>query len=196
MINNRFHSVSTAIVAVTISAGALTPADVRADEPRPPAGQMCPQGAYVIGFDAESNIVCSDIPTAPPVLVVPAPAATAPATAQPAAAASVAPTPAAGTAAPTVIYAPAVIELDIEDIEPSSVVYGKREMTVRIIGSGFGPGSIVRFQGQQVPATPNAAGTELTATLPTRDLSIGAYAITVENPGGARVTLKRAIEVY
>ena len=28
-------------------------------ELRPPAGQVCPQGSWVIGFDNESNILCS-----------------------------------------------------------------------------------------------------------------------------------------
>ena len=34
--------------------------NLAAENNPPPAGQMCPQGAYVIGFDRGGNIVCSN----------------------------------------------------------------------------------------------------------------------------------------
>ena len=32
-----------------------------AAESEAPAGQMCPNGAFVIGFDSEMNIICSEL---------------------------------------------------------------------------------------------------------------------------------------
>jgi len=155
----------------------------------PPAGQMCPEGSYVIGFDAESNIVCSDVRRAeqPPPATEPAPRA--PATAGGA--------PAAVPVAPaTVPPAPPPAELAISGVEPKWAVFGTDEVTVTVSGSGFQPGAEVVFAGGAYPASVNPAGTQLSATLPTRSLAIGAYAVTVRNAAGGKATRKRALEIY
>lgn len=213
-----------AAVSMTVAGG------LAAAEPQtgPPAGQMCPPGSYVIGFDAAANIVCSGIcgngvvdageacddgnraggdgcspacqaeaaaaaagaaaaaSQAPPEAPAPAPAAAADA-----APAAPPPAQAAEQAAPA-----AVPELSIEDVEPSSVVWGTRELTITVIGAGFAPGSVVLFNGSTYEPAVDPSGTRLTVTLPTRDLPLGRYAVTVSDGAGQQDTLKRALVVY
>jgi cysteine-rich repeat protein len=192
----------------------------------PPAGQRCPAGAYVIGFDGDANIICSGVcgngivdpgescddgnaadgdgcsarcltdsaagsgaAAAAAVVAAPAAASSLSDRAEPPAAAvsSEAGQPAAVAAPVTPV---------VEDVEPSSLVYGTRELSITVMGEGFNAKSVVRFQGAQYPATVNPTGTELQVTLPTRGLLIGRYPITVSNGPGLEHTLKKAIAVY
>lgn len=173
---------------------------------RPPAGQMCPEGAYVRGFDAGGNIICS---TAAGALSSKAPEAAHGSTVEggqacPEGCAKAAAAPVAdaeGRAAPAypANSQPAGEEGGgpvIAKIKPSGVVFGARETTIRIIGSGFTADSIVKFQGAAYTPSVNTAGTELQVTLETRDLPMGRYAITISNADGTETTKRRALEVF
>lgn len=175
------------------------------EAPRAPAGQMCPEGAYVIGFDHEGNIICSDIrqtaetpmpavdvSSAPPSAVAECPencARLTPEHGQNTPSVAKGASPAASVA--TVVARPV-----IDDVEPSSVVYGKREVMVTIIGTGFDDSTVVRFNGATFEPSHDGSGNRLTVTLPTRELSMGAYGITVSNGPGQEHSLKRAFEVF
>jgi len=205
----RISFVSCAIVALFSSGlGAADPQQ----EPgkRSLAGQVCPAGSFVTGFDAEGDIMCSptcgngvlntgetcddgntqagdgcssscenETAAAPE-------AATVTAAAAGAAGGSPAEPALAGTAA----------GLAISKVEPSSVVYGKRELAVTILGSGFDAGLLIEFAGKTYTPKVNPQGTRAEVTLGTRNLALGAYAITVSNPSGERTTLKKALVVY
>ena len=194
------------VMIATPSAMAQTPDGAAA---WPPAGQMCPQGAYVIGFDGGGNIVCSQVcgndrldageacddgntvggdgcsaACQPEVAAAPAPPvapvareATPSAVAAPAAAAAAPPAP---TSAPAVASATAR-QLAITDVEPSSVLYGAREVTLTIHGAGFHRGTVVLFNGSTYTPSVNPAGSELKVTLPTSRLAMGRYPVKVSN---------------
>lgn len=173
----------TATTLVCAAAGSA------AADNRPPAGQMCPEGAYVIGFDSGSNIVCSALSGAVP--------ANAPETVQDADRGHGQAVPAGNELggddqAPGESTAGPVIS----DIKPPWVVFGARETTIRIIGSGFSADTVVMFQGAAYTPTVNAAGTELRVTIATRDLPMGRYPITVSNGTGTETTRPRALEVF
>jgi hypothetical protein len=190
----------TALVLVCLAAGSL-----QADT-RPPAGQMCPEGAYVRGFDASGNIVCS--------AVTGAVSSKAPETGQgptvetgqacPQGCAKVAVEPVAETGASAAAAHPVKSQPVGEDgggpviskIKPSGVVFGARETTIRIIGSGFTADSVVKFQGAAYTPSVNTAGTELRVTIETRDLPMGRYPITIVNGDGVETTKRRALEVF
>ena len=53
-------SVAAALFAAILIGIQFIPA-AEAQASGPPAGQRCPAGAYVIGFDPESNIICSGV---------------------------------------------------------------------------------------------------------------------------------------
>jgi len=169
------------------------------------AGQMCPSGSYVIGFDAEANIICSEacgngvlnrgetcddgntetgdgcsatcqsegVETAGGDAEI----AEEPSATEPSGFSSI----------------PAPV---IADVEPSTVVFGTREVSITISGSGFHAESVVIFEGSTYEPLVNPAGTHLGVTIPTAKLSIGPYAITVSNGSGLENTLKRALAVY
>lgn len=186
-------------------AGTLAAAEQQSSAPGlPPAGQMCPRGSFVIGFDSESNIVCSQVcgngvldpgescddgnleagDGCSPACGVEAVAA-------------------AGEQAPAEPAAPAEPEvasntpvLAISDVEPSSVLFGTREATLTVVGSGFGPDSRILFEGSTYEPSVDPSGTRLTVTLPTRRLTIGNYAITVTDSAGGKSTLRKALVVY
>ncbi len=82
--------------------------------------------------------------------------------------------------------APPAAGLAISHIEPKSALYGSREVTITVHGSGFGPDSVIVFQGNSYSASVNPEGTQLVVTLPARDLAMGRYAVTVSNGGGRR----------
>jgi hypothetical protein len=174
-----------ALVLACMAAGSL-----QADT-RPPAGQMCPEGAYVRGFDASGNIVCSAVTGAVP--------SKAPETRQGTTLEPVAETGASAAAAHPAKSQPAGEASGgpvISKIKPSGVVFGARETTIRIIGSGFTADSVVTFQGAAYTPTVNTAGTELRVTIETRDLPMGRYAITISNADGTATTKRRALEVF
>jgi len=182
----------------------MAAASLQADT-RPPAGQMCPEGAYVRGFDAGGNIVCAAV----------AGAVTSHASetthgqageggqACPEGCAKLADAPGAdaeGSAAAAIPAKGQAAEADsgpvISKIKPFGVVFGARETTIKIIGSGFTADTIVKFQGAVYTPTVDTAGTELRVTIQTRDLPIGRYAITVSNGDGMETTKRRALEVF
>jgi hypothetical protein len=166
----------------------------------PPAGQMCADGQFVIGFDEQSNIVCAAVPGG----VMPAtrhPASgkdpvsnAAPSASSADRAAPPVPASTSESAAGVLIESESVRPV-IEDIDPSSVVYGKRDVVVIIEGTGFSAETEVRFAGRTLAAEWVGPG-RLRVTLPTDDLAIGSYPLTVSNGDGREHTLRRAIEVY
>jgi len=180
------------------------------------AGQVCPSGSFVIGFDAEGDILCSAAcgngvlnpgescddgntqggdgcsANCQPESEAVAPAAAVAGTA----AAAAAPTVATESAPAQAAAATATAGLVISDVEPSSVVYGTRELDITILGNGFQAGSVIDFAGQAYTPTVNPEGTRAEVTLTTRRLTLGAYALTVSNPSGQKVTLKKALVVY
>jgi len=172
---------------------------------RAPAGQMCAMGSYVIGFDSESNIICSEAcgngvlnpgetcddgnvkngdtcPSSCQSGVVKAMGADAETVAE------VAP---AGNNVP-----PSTSEPMISDVKPSTLTFGSRELTIKVSGSGFHTGSTILFNGTRYSPSVNQSGTQITVTIPTRELPIGRYAITVSNGTGMETTLKKALEIY
>jgi cysteine-rich repeat protein len=183
------------------------------------AGQMCPGGSYVIGFDAAGDIVCSEAcgngvvnageacddgnrlngdgcsDACQPETSV---------TGGKQAAAAVAPAAAAAPAAPATSTAPAMPAAAatpdtgpaISDIEPSNVLYGTRELALVVIGSGFTADSVIEFAGARYTPSVNPEGTRLEVTLATRNLAMGRYPVTVSNGAGQKATLKRALVVY
>jgi cysteine-rich repeat protein len=173
---------------------------------RPPAGQVCPQGSSVIGFDNESNILCSascgnhvlnigedcddgntmngdgcsatcrtENPT-----VVQSEEAVAPQL-----------PPTLPVNASSVVAKPF-----ISKIKPSSVVFGKREVTVTITGTGFISNTTVLFNGTTYTPSVNQAGTELQIKLATRELPIGRYSLSVSNGPGMEMKWKKGLAVY
>jgi len=199
-----------AIVMVFYGAWALA-----ADTPQsmtgllPPAGQVCPQGSWVIGFDNESNILCSETcgnrvlndgeacddgntasgdgcsamcqsetPTTVRREEIVAP--------------ELPPVPPASTAGTVSALAQPVIS----KIKPSNIVFGSREVTVAISGTGFTSETTVLFDGTSYTPSVNQAGTELKVTLATRDLAMGRYPITISNGSGMEITKKKGLTVF
>ena len=170
-----------------------------------PAGQVCPAGSYVIGFDSEANIICSE--RCGNGVLDPGESCddgntesgdNYPATSQSEGAEQ-------GQASEEVAVqavpvdagiTPSVSDPVISDIKPSKVVFGKRELAIRVSGTGFHEDSVILFNGKTYTPAVNQAGTQLEVTIPTRDLSIGAYIITVSNGPGMEATVKRGLEVY
>jgi hypothetical protein len=175
---------------------------VQAAENQPPAGQMCAEGSYVVGFDSDSNIICSAMPST---AVKPAVEAAAPAESLagegcppncPAAASvrgseKVPDTPVNQQGASAGVAVPVISKL-----KPWSVVFGARETSITITGSGFNADTVVKFQGTSYTPSVNPAGTELVVTIATRDLTMGFYAISVSNGPDLETTRSRALEVY
>lgn len=199
----------TAVAALLLVETALA-ADASAL--RPPAGQVCPEGSFVIGFDKESNILCSetcgngvlnegeacddgntgsgdrcsaDCSAESMAAVVPAVAAEKAVSAAP-----------SQPVAPVASAAPVLQRPFVEDIDPSTAVWGVNEVVVTILGSGFGSQTTVRFQGSTYAPSVNQSGTEMRVTLTTRGLGIGRYAITVSNGPDMDVTVKKGLEIY
>jgi cysteine-rich repeat protein len=196
------------LMGFAASLAAAPPAtDVQA---RSLAGQMCPQGAYVIGFDGDGNIVCSQVcgngmldagERCDDGNTVAGDGCSAACQIEAAAAAAAQDAPVARQSAPAAAAAVAVTptpssELGISDVEPSSVVFGTREVTIRISGAGFDSGTVVLFDGASYQPTVNQAGTELELTLPTRRLAIGRYAIKVSNGPDKVVKWAKALVVF
>ena len=195
-----------ALLSAFFIAGPLAAAEPERGAGYPaPAGQVCPDGSFVIGFDAGANILCSPAcgngvlnageacddgnteagdgcsPSCEPDGLVPAQTASAAA--------------AGATAAATSADTP-VANLAIERIKPWSVAYGTREVAITISGTGFGADSIVLFQGRTYVPSVSESGTRLDATIVTRDLPMGNYAITVSNGTDKNTTLKKALVIY
>ena len=75
-------------------------------------------------------------------------------------------------------------------------MFGSRELAITISGTGFHTDTVIKFAGSTYSPSVNQAGTQLKVTIPTRNLSIGPYAITISNGPGMETTLKRAVEIY
>lgn len=205
----RVHSeqfvLAAAVTVIFLGSSLAMPAAAKQkhnSEDRPPAGQRCPEGYYVIGFDAGSNIICSgecgnsvlntgeacdDGNTAS--------GDGCSATCQPDTIVRAA-EPARETPAPEVDTTASVPDPVISDIEPSAVVFGSSDVTVTILGAGFNETSVITFDGKSYATTVNSTGTQLIFKPETSHLSIGSYAITVSNESGLKVTRKRALAIY
>ena len=167
------------------------------------AGQMCPSGSFVIGFDAAGDIVCSQGCTTDcrPEAAQRAEAAANPAVAAAASAPAAATAPAAVVAPATAVAAAPAVSATatgpvIAEIAPSSVLYGTRELAMTIVGTGFNAGSVIEFAGRTYTPSVNQEGTRLEATVATRNLAMGRYAVTVSNGPGQKSTLGKALVVY
>ena len=193
--------VCTAIVAACL-AGSLPVASAKNSAP---AGQRCPSGTYVIGFDSETNIICShtcgngvvdqgetcddgnraggdDCPSNCQSEV-----------AKPRK--RVEENTEKAIPAETVIP-PDADSLVISDVTPSKQVFGTPELEITVSGTGFQPGTVILFDGKKYTPRVNQAGTRLEVTIPTGDLSIGPYTIKVSNGPGEEASLKRALEIF
>ena len=178
--------------------------------PRAPAGQMCAMGSYVIGFDSEANIICTEAcgngvlnpgETCDDGNTASGDSCPANCQSEETEALSVdegkdveAMPAVAGSTSSTLN--PIISEPVISKIKPSKLVFGARELAITVIGTGFNADSVIKFNGMQYSPSVNQAGTQLKVTIPTRSLNIGPYAITVSNGTGMETTLKRALEIY
>lgn len=175
-------------------------------ELRAPAGQVCPRGSFVIGFDEGSNILCSG--TCGNRLVDDGEACDdgnavngdgCSATCQsesPVAVRHEKEVAAAPPAAQPDSVATAIPQPVVSKIKPWSVVFGASETTVKITGTGFTGETTVLFKGRRYTPSVNQDGTELRVTLETRQLAIGRHAITVSNGPGMETTVKKGLEVF
>ena len=205
-----------AMVAVFVTVGSL-PLAAAGPQGNPensaPAGQMCPKGSYVIGFDAENNILCTEAcgngvlntgeacddgntdsgdscsaacqsESAEPAVEVISDSGDDPEK-------FIAQTDPEDPGILTSMTAPV-----ITDVEPSWLVFGKSEAVITVSGTGFHSESVIIFEGSTYEPSVNRDGTRLEATIPTEDLSIGTYALTVSNGSGKDITFKKALVVY
>ena len=76
------------------------------------------------------------------------------------------------------------------------MLYGTRELTITVLGSGFTADSVIEFAGTTYTPSVNPEGTRLESMIGTRDLAMGRYAVTVTNGSGLKTTLKKALVVY
>ena len=172
--------VLTAIVIVIMTGVSLTAhGSSNSSAIRALAGQMCPNGTYVIGFDSEGKIICADacgngVPNTDgdeEELAV-------------------------ETSATDPGSLPPIPNPVISGVKPKSIVWGTSEVAITVIGTGFHDESVVIFEGSTYKPAVNQAGTRLDITIETANLIIGHYAIKVSNGSGLENTLKRALAVY
>jgi cysteine-rich repeat protein len=169
------------------------------------AGQMCPNGSYVIGFDSEGNIICTE---ACGNGVLNSGEACDDGNTETGDGCSAACQSegvdtdgdeeelAAETSATDPSSPPSTPKLVISDVEPSTVVWGTSELAITVIGTGFHSESVIIFEGSTYKPVVNQAGTRLDTTIATATLGIGSYVIKVSNGSGLENTLKRALVVY
>lgn len=170
-----------------------------------PAGQTCPPGSYVIGFDSETNIICSG--TCGDGVLDKGEACDDGNREGGGGCSSNCQSEVLEPAETVVERTPQAIPIEadmspdpdslaISDVTPSNLVFGTPELLIKVSGSGFQPGTVILFEGKEYKPRINQAGTLLEATIPTGDLSIGPYTIKVSNGPGKEVLLKRALEIY
>ena len=193
---SKLHQSKTrlAVLAVALTICAALPAAEPGDgsAKRSLAGQMCPSGSFVIGFDAAGDIVCSER-----CMTDCQPGATGTDTAsKETAAAPAAAATAAVAGSPTIAAAAPGAGPVISEIEPTSVLYGTPELRLTILGTGFNADSVVVFAGTTYDPTVNQEGTRLEVTLATRKLAMGRYAVTVSNGSELKSTHGKALVVY
>jgi cysteine-rich repeat protein len=169
------------------------------------AGQMCPNGSYVIGFDSAGNIVCTEACGNGALNTGEAcddgnteTGDGCSATCQPEGVNTDGDEdePVVETRATNPSSLPSIPNPVISDVEPSSVVWGTSEVAITVIGTGFNEESVIIFEGSTYKPVVNQAGTRLDITIVTANLNIGSYAIKVSNRSGLENTLKRALAVY
>ena len=176
---------------------------------KPPAGQMCSQGAYVIGFDSERNIICSDAHRSEAMGVDKAgemeisDSGSVSNRSEPVdvdandADVEIAAKSVPATNIPThPVTVSSVPDLEIFEVKPTTVVFGTSELEITVVGTGFHAESVIIFEGSTYPATVNQAGTRLEATVAIGYLSIGPYAVTVSNGSGMKAIRKKALKIY
>jgi len=209
MMAHKSHLVQLAFAAIVVvcmtgSSATASGADIDPGN-QPPAGQMCPKGSYVTGFDSESNIICNEISVNgvahPGEITGDGNTETGdnrPANRQ----SEQVDTGSAGEAhAVEAILAdpgssPSLPDLVITDVDPTTVVFGKSEVTFTVSGAGFSAESVIIFAGSRYSPSVNQAGTRLEVTIATRNLSIGRYPITVSNGSGMESTWKKRLEIF
>jgi hypothetical protein len=76
------------------------------------------------------------------------------------------------------------------------VLYGAREVTLTISGTGFHSGTVVLFNGSTYTPSVNPAGSELKVTLPTSRLAMGRYPVKVSNGPDEIVKWGKPLVVY
>ena len=172
------------------------------------AGQICPQGSYVIGFDSTGKILCSDVcgngyldkgEACDDGNIRNGDGCSANCQGEER---GEAPAEVSGQAIPVISPAepvaaePVAAEPVISAVKPNKVVYGTPELKVSVTGEGFGKQSVIIFEGSEYETVVDETGTRLEATLVTRHLIIGRYAIKVSNGPGKEATLKKALSVY
>jgi cysteine-rich repeat protein len=193
--------VYTAIVAACMIDSLLAAPDTE----RAPAGQKCPRGSYVTGFDSEANIICSE--ACGNGVLNPGEACddgntesgdSCPATCQVEGAETEGADEeiAAQAILADTVISPTISNPIISDIKPSKLVFGKPELAITVSGTGFHTDTVIIFEGKTYTPRVNQAGTQLKVTIPTGDLSIGPYLIKVSNGPGMEAALKRALEIY
>ena len=169
------------------------------------AGQMCPSGSYVIGFDSEGNIICTE--ACGNGVLNTGEACDDGNTETGDGCSAACQSEGVDTegdeeelAAETSTTEPSGLPSNpnpvISDVEPSSVVWGTSEVAITVIGTGFDAESVIIFEGSTYKPVLNQAGTRLNTTITTKNLGIGSYAIKVSNGSGLENTLKRALVVY
>jgi len=194
LLRNSCIIVNVALTAVLNAFPARAGAAETASGQRPPAGQACPAGSFVTGFDNQGNIICGEVSdhgaagSTESADTMVAPAAVAAESAVPAVSGSQSPAVQTATAAASA--------LAIEEIKPWSVPYGTREVAIAVSGTGFTADSVVVFQGERYVPSVDQSGTRLDVTIATRHLTMGAYPLTVSNGPETSVTLRKALVVY
>lgn len=182
-----------------------------------PAGQMCPAGTYVIGFDSAANIICSGVcgngaldsgETCDDGNTAAGDGCSAACQSEgvkSAAAVDTATTVdtvdavAAGAATSALVQSetpPSIAEPLITDVEPSSVIFGTSRVKFTVSGTGFNENSVIIFDGSTYEPEVNSEGTQLILSIATGDLSIGRYALKVSNGPGLENTRKKAVVIY
>jgi cysteine-rich repeat protein len=206
--NSRFTSVFLAAIFTTFCAACVMAADEpqRMPETHPPAGQVCPHGSSVIGFDNESNILCSETcgnhvlnnsETCDDGNMTGGDGCSATCQSEnPAAVQHEKKMAVEEPSTATARNAPTVAQPVISKIKPWKATWGVREVAVTITGMGFTNETTVRFNGITYKPSVNQAGTELKVTLASRQLPVGQYAITVSNGPEMESTVKKGLAIY
>jgi hypothetical protein len=169
------------------------------------AGQICPGGSFLIGFDSSGDIICTEA-SSNTVLNIDevcddgrlktADGCLASGQSDGIDTGSDDEEPVEKTSVTVLSSVPPISEPVISDVKPSKVVFGISELAITVTGKGFNAESVIIFEGLTHESVVNEEGTQLKTRIETGDLSIGLYAITVSNGSGLENTLKKALYVY
>ena len=145
------------------------------------AGQMCPNGSYVIGFDSKGNIICTE---ACGNGVLNTGEACDDGNTETGDGCSTARQPegvdtdgdeeeiAAETSTTDPVSIPSIPDPVISDVEPSTVVFGTSELALTVIGTGFHAESVIILEGSKYKTVVNQAVTRLDTTVVTENLGL------------------------